>query len=178
MINSFRGKYGFLSNFYERPVFYDGITYQNNEAAFQAQKTLDIEERKQFADLSPSVAKRKGRKVTLRNDWGEVKFDVMLEICRAKFTQNQDLAETKRLAGKSPLRRTAPPEPQARSIDGRDSRTLTTADNARLHRRHQRRRHHHLHAEPGRNARTESVAVVRRLHERVPAGQGAYPTRP
>jgi len=93
MINSFRGKYGFLSNFYERPVFYDGITYQNNEAAFQAQKTLDIEERKQFADLSPSVAKRKGRKVTLRNDWEEVKFDVMLEICRAKFTQNQDLAE-------------------------------------------------------------------------------------
>ena len=93
MINEFRGKYYFLSNFYERPVFYDGITYQNNEAAFQAQKTLDIEERKQFADLSPSVAKRKGRKVTLRNDWEEVKFDVMLEICRAKFTQNQDLAE-------------------------------------------------------------------------------------
>ena len=54
---------------------------------------MDIEERKQFADLSPSVAKRKGRKVTLRNDWEEVKFWVMLGVCSAKFTQNKDLAE-------------------------------------------------------------------------------------
>ena len=38
MIDSFRGKYFFLSNFYGSPVLYDGITYQNNEAAFQAQK--------------------------------------------------------------------------------------------------------------------------------------------
>lgn len=38
MINEFRGKNFYLSNFYEVPVTYDGITYGSNEAAFQAQK--------------------------------------------------------------------------------------------------------------------------------------------
>ena len=34
VIDSFKGKYFFLSNFYESPVVYEGITYLNNEAAF------------------------------------------------------------------------------------------------------------------------------------------------
>ncbi len=37
-IDSFRGKYFFLSNYFIAPVMYEGLTYQNNEAAFQAQK--------------------------------------------------------------------------------------------------------------------------------------------
>ena len=41
MINEFRGKYYFLSNFYNTPVTWDGITYQNNEAAFQSAKIID-----------------------------------------------------------------------------------------------------------------------------------------
>ena len=35
-IDSFRGKYYFLSNFFPAEVTYNGLTYQNNEAAFQA----------------------------------------------------------------------------------------------------------------------------------------------
>ncbi len=93
MIDSFRGEYYFLSNFYEAPVLYDGITYQNNEAAFQAQKTLDMEKRKEFASLSPNLAKRAGRRVLLRTDWEQVKYTVMYEVCRAKFTQNPALGQ-------------------------------------------------------------------------------------
>lgn len=37
-IDSFKGKYFFLSNFYMADVEYNGIKYLNNEAAFQAQK--------------------------------------------------------------------------------------------------------------------------------------------
>lgn len=59
MINEFRGKYFFLSNFYEVPVSYRGITYRNNEAAFQAQKVSSEDERKTFANLNPSDAKKK-----------------------------------------------------------------------------------------------------------------------
>ena len=92
-IDNFRGKYFFLSNFYEAPVTYDGITYRNNEAAFQAQKTLDRRLRLRFADLDPSEAKRLGRQVKLRPDWEDVKVDLMLQIVRAKFKQNEDLAE-------------------------------------------------------------------------------------
>ena len=93
MIKVFDGEYAFLSNFYERKVEYKGITYGSSEAAFQAQKTLDTEERLQFATLTPSQSKRKGRKVALRPDWEDVKVLTMYEIVRAKFTQNSDLAE-------------------------------------------------------------------------------------
>ena len=93
MIDKFRGDYYFLSNFYEVPVTYDNITYQNNEAAFQAQKTLDVNKRKEFAFLDPSTAKKYGRKVTLRSDWEDVKINIMYEICKVKFTQNPELAQ-------------------------------------------------------------------------------------
>lgn len=91
MIDSFRDEYYFLSNFYEVPVTYNGITYQNNEAAFQAQKVTDLAVQQTFADLDPSAAKKKGRRVQLRPDWEAVKAGVMYEICRAKFEQHADL---------------------------------------------------------------------------------------
>lgn len=91
MIDSFRNNYYFLSNFFNAPVTYEGITYQNNEAAFQAAKVLDKNIRREFATLNPSEAKRKGRRVQLRPDWEGVKNQVMYEVCFAKFTQNQDL---------------------------------------------------------------------------------------
>ena len=93
MIDSFKGEYFFLSNFYEAPVTYEGLTYPNNEAAFQAMKTLDIEERRRFTEMDPNTAKQNGRRVKLRYDWEAVKFDIMLDICRAKFAQNGALAE-------------------------------------------------------------------------------------
>ncbi|MBQ8965274.1 NADAR family protein [Ruminococcus sp.] len=93
MIDSFRGEYYFLSNFYESKVTYEGVTYLNNEAAFQSIKTLDMEERKSFASLDPTAAKKAGRKVSLRKDWENIKINVMYEICKAKFTQNEELKE-------------------------------------------------------------------------------------
>ena len=52
-INSFRGGNHFLSNFSEHEVTYEGITYQNNEAAFQSAKILDKNKRLGFANLKP-----------------------------------------------------------------------------------------------------------------------------
>ena len=93
MINEFRGEYYFLSNFYESQVNYKGITYRNNEAAFQAQKTEKQEERLKFASINPSEAKRLGRQIKLRSDWEQVKTDCMYEICKAKFEQNPILKQ-------------------------------------------------------------------------------------
>ena len=93
MIDSFRDEYFFLSNFYEASVTYEGITYPHNEAAFQAMKVLDDAERMRFVSMTPDQAKYHGRRVKLRYDWESVKFDVMLGICRAKFTQNPELAK-------------------------------------------------------------------------------------
>jgi len=92
-IDFFRGKYFFLSNFFEAPVEYDGLKFKNSEAAFQAQKCSSYEQRKQFQELDPSRAKRKGRNVVLRHDWDKIKIKEMLGIVRNKFQQNEDLKE-------------------------------------------------------------------------------------
>ena len=75
-INEFRGDYAFLSNFYPAPISYMGQTYANNEAAFQAQKTLSAREQRKFCIFrmhNPSDAKKLGRDLTLRPDWEKVK---------------------------------------------------------------------------------------------------------
>ena len=91
VISEFSGKYYFLSNFFPAHVTYGGVRFQNNEAAFQSAKCPS--RKNEFAKLSPSEAKRLGRRVELREDWEEVKDNVMYEICKAKFQQNRHLAD-------------------------------------------------------------------------------------
>lgn len=90
VITEFRGDNFFLSNFFVAPIFYQGVRFENNEAAFQAAKCP--ERMREFCGLSPQKAKRLGRSVELRPDWEEVKYDVMYQVCKAKFLQNPDLA--------------------------------------------------------------------------------------
>lgn len=89
MIDKFEGEYFFLSNFYECPINYHGLTYRNSEAAFHAQK--NVSRAREFCDLSPSEAKRLGRRVELREDWEEVKLRIMYSIVKTKFTQHRNL---------------------------------------------------------------------------------------
>lgn len=103
VIDSFREEYSFLSNFYPAPVEYKGLVYQNSEAAFQAQKCLTNEEKKEFCCLPANMAKRLGRQVSLREDWEAVKLELMEEIVRAKFMQNPDLANKLLATGQKSL---------------------------------------------------------------------------
>lgn len=90
-ISRFVDEYYFLSNFYPIDVWFAGIKFKNSEAAFQAMKCIDPKDRLQFENLTPSQAKRLGRSIKLRPDWDQVKDDIMLKVCLAKFTQNTDL---------------------------------------------------------------------------------------
>ena len=92
-ITSNISKFRFLDNFYECKVTYQGITYQNSEAAFQAQKTTDPQERLKFANLPPQEAKSLGHLVSLRDDWEEIKDQIMYEVVKAKFQQNPELLQ-------------------------------------------------------------------------------------
>ena len=86
MINSFDGKYAFLSNFYEHPISNGTLTFPTNEHYFQAMKTTDHATRVTIAHAStPGEAKRMGRKVDLRPDWEEIKLQVMETALRLKF---------------------------------------------------------------------------------------------
>lgn len=84
-------KYGCLSNFYPCQVNFDGMIYPNSECAWQSLKTVDYEERKIFTTCSAAQAKRKGRSVVLRKDWETVKYYLMVDVCLAKFSQNEDI---------------------------------------------------------------------------------------
>lgn len=94
MITEFDGKYAFLSNFYHAPFTYDGIEYPTNEHFFQAMKTLDQKERKKIAAAAtPGKAKRMGRQVQLREDWEEVKEDIMHLGVALKFKAHPSLTK-------------------------------------------------------------------------------------
>ena len=88
MIDRFDGAFRFLSNFWPSWVYLDGEPYPTVEHAFQAAKTLDLDER-HHVRLAPTPGKAKGfgRRLVLRPDWEEVKVQVMLDLLRQKFAQ-------------------------------------------------------------------------------------------
>ncbi len=91
-INSFYGRYRFLSNFYPITMKYGGRMWRTAEHAYQGAKTLQPREKTIIQDCSsPGRAKRAGNKCTLRDDWEIVKVEIMEEIVRIKF-EDPDLA--------------------------------------------------------------------------------------
>ena len=87
MINSFTGKYSFLSNFYPtKGIEYEGIVYLTVEHAYQAAKSLSPIERDYINRApTPSAAKKAGRYLTLRTDWEEVKLEIMSTLLKSKY---------------------------------------------------------------------------------------------
>jgi ribA/ribD-fused uncharacterized protein len=81
MINEFRGKYFFLSNFYHVP-------YPSNEHYFQAAKATNDKDR-EFVMSAPDAktAKARGGKngIKCRPDWNEIRISVMEDFVRIKF---------------------------------------------------------------------------------------------
>lgn len=86
VISSFDGEFRFLSNFYGLPIEYEGISFKSNEAAFQAMKTLDKDKRIEISQMPPNLAKRAGRTVKLREDWNDIRLQIMLDINRIKYS--------------------------------------------------------------------------------------------
>lgn len=93
-ILGFFKEYRFLSNFHLAVVKLDGLEYASTEHAYQAAKTLNLEEREAIRlSTKPAEAKKLGQKVTMREDWEQVKNSVMKDVVRQKFSDHQDLKE-------------------------------------------------------------------------------------
>ena len=87
VINSFRGKYGFLSNFSQTQFEYDGLTYFNSESAFHAQKCSNPLDRVKYTLIkNPIRAKQLGRREVLPDNWEEISYDIMYSILKVKFS--------------------------------------------------------------------------------------------
>jgi ribA/ribD-fused uncharacterized protein len=91
-IERFAGHWRFLSNFFPAVLVWDGIHFPTSEHAFNAGKTLNIEQRIRIAAAPTAAeAKRLGRCLTLRPGWDEsVRYQVMTAVLRAKFTCRAD----------------------------------------------------------------------------------------
>ena len=87
VISEFRGKYGFLSNFWLSPVDLDGMMMPSVEHGFQLAKTKDRHLREAILreGLTPGQVKHRCRHIPLRPDWEQVKVGIMLDLLRAKF---------------------------------------------------------------------------------------------
>lgn len=91
-IDSFRGEYRFLSNFEPSAVALDGWEYPTVEHAYQAAKTLNLDERTEIRDApSPGKAKVLGRLATMRPDFETTKVAIMSDLVRQKFERHQEL---------------------------------------------------------------------------------------
>lgn len=104
IIDQFVGSNWFLSNFYRHRIVYDGETYPTAEHAFQAAKTHDPEWKRNIREAGdPGTAKHYGSRVPLREDWEEVKIDIMRDILRAKFAPASLLRPRLRTTGDAML---------------------------------------------------------------------------
>jgi ribA/ribD-fused uncharacterized protein len=103
-INCFHGEFEFLSNFHMTDIPYKGIVYPSTEHAFQAQKVMNLNVRREIAALdTPGKAKRMGKKVKLRPDWEQVKDEEMYEVCFVKFFSDPELNEMLQATGDAEL---------------------------------------------------------------------------
>lgn len=90
-IQTFDGQYQFLSNFSPATFIWRGLQWTSSECAYQAAKSLNPSDWLAAQNMTPGQSKRFGRSLTMRPDWEQIKFGIMVEICAAKFTQNPEL---------------------------------------------------------------------------------------
>lgn len=86
-ITSFRGEHSFLSNFSDCKMVYEGIEYPTSEHAYQAAKVTSNEERQKIVSMTPGEVKKWGRNVVLRDNFENIKLQIMEDILRIKFSQ-------------------------------------------------------------------------------------------
>ena len=92
-VDSFRGRYEYLSNFYPCEIEVDGLVFGSVEAAFQAAKCCDPAQKSGFVGLSAKEARKKGRSVAMRSDWESSKLYVMRSLVLQKFMRHRELRE-------------------------------------------------------------------------------------
>lgn len=86
IIDSFSGDFRFLSNFFPSEIKVSDRIFPTVEHAYQSLKTFDVRESQYVSNAkTASEAKRRGKQITVRPDWNDVKLDIMNDLIRQKF---------------------------------------------------------------------------------------------
>lgn len=89
MIKEFQNEFRWLSNFAPVKIVLDGVQYPSIEHAYMSAKSDDVEWKK-FCSNSNNKAgdvKRQSRTIRLKDNWKDIKLDVMAECVKQKFNQ-------------------------------------------------------------------------------------------
>lgn len=88
MIREFQGEYRWLSNFWPCKITLDGMTYNSVEHAYMSAKSDDIEWKK-FCQSTYSLGqvKKASRSLRVKDNWNDIKLQVMKECIDQKFSQ-------------------------------------------------------------------------------------------
>lgn len=93
----FKGEKRFLSNMYACTIVYRGKEYGSSEHIYQAMKCNDVNYQEYIRGLEEPKSTKKeadrllGTDYEFREDWNDIKLELMEEILYLKFTQNLDL---------------------------------------------------------------------------------------
>ncbi len=94
MIERFRGKYGFLSNFAEVDVTMDGLVFPSVEHAYIAAKSDDMEWKKLCAEgtYEAGALKKISKGIEIVDDWDNKRRTVMIDLLYQKYNQEPYLS--------------------------------------------------------------------------------------
>lgn len=70
-------QYFFNFTILDEPIKYGELRFYSVEAFYQAMKTLDQFEREKMSHMTPPQVKKYGSKVKLRDNWDNIRADVM-----------------------------------------------------------------------------------------------------
>lgn len=90
-IEHFTKENRWLSNFEEAEVMFEGVMYPNNEAAYMAAKCENPADRVPFTRMTGKEARKAGQRVNLRPGWDDMRWVVMYQINKDKYTRHADL---------------------------------------------------------------------------------------
>jgi len=96
-ITEFQGTNRFLSNFAPVQIYYKGYFFPTTENAYQACKSRDMRHMIQCQHVTPGVSKALGRTCTQRDDFDDIKIEIMTDINTLKYINpiyKQKLIET------------------------------------------------------------------------------------
>lgn len=89
MITEFQNEHRWLSNFAPVKIKLDGLEFPSVEHAYMSAKSDDAEWKKFCSNPNNKAGdvKTQSRNVTLKEDWNEIKLEVMKECVTQKFSQ-------------------------------------------------------------------------------------------
>lgn len=93
---STRAAFGEFSNFARFPIELDGNTWFTTEHYFQAEKFIDEAYRMKIRDTKSAMEAAKlgrSRKMKIKENWDDIRIEVMKKALIAKFTQHEKLKE-------------------------------------------------------------------------------------